>query len=191
MAASSYLESVRKQFSFYRSLGQKTLDQLNEEQLFWQAAADENSVAVIVQHLWGNMLSRWTNFLDEDGEKTWRDRDGEFESRWHTKAEVQAHYDEGWDLVEQVLQDLEDKHLEQIIYIRNIGHTVTEAINRQMGHYAYHTGQIVFLGKILRGAEWQSLSIPKGQSKAYNAKKFAQDKHRGHFTDEFKAKDEG
>lgn len=185
MAESSYLDSMRKQFAYYRSLGQKTIDQLSEEQLFWQPGVDENSIAVIVQHLWGNMKSRWTNFLEEDGEKAWRDRDGEFESRWSSREEVQCHYDEGWDLVEGVLRDLRESDLERLVYIRNIGHSVTEAINRQLGHYAYHIGQVVILGKILKGKEWESLSIPKGQSKSYNAEKFAKDKHRGHFTDEY------
>ena len=102
---------------------------------------------------------------------------------------MQAHYDEGWDLVEQVLHNLEDKHLEQIIYIRNMGHSIVEAINRQLAHYAYHIGQIVYLGRMQKGAEWRSLSIPKGGSKAYNEGKFAQPKRKAHFTDEFLKED--
>ena len=179
-----YLESIQKQFDYYKMLGDKTMAQLSDEQLFWAFNEDSNSIAVIVKHLWGNMLSRWTDFLNADGEKEWRDRDAEFEADIKTREELLQKWEEGWKCLLDTIQGLKEDDLEKIIYIRNLGHTVVEAINRQLAHYAYHIGQIVFIGKMLANS-WESLSIAKGQSKVFNAKKFAQPKHREHFTDEF------
>lgn len=180
-----YLESVKKQFAYYKQLGDKTFAQLPEEALFWQCHPNSNSIAIIVKHLWGNMLSRWTNFLTTDGEKEFRDRDGEFEATIKTKAELLKKWEEGWQCLFDNINPIENSQLADTIYIRNMGHTVTEAINRQLAHYAYHVGQIVFLGNMLAGENWQSLSIPKGKSKTYNQQKFAQPKRIQHFTDEF------
>ena len=180
-----YLESVKKQFIYYKSLGEKTFDQIPEEALFWQYNPESNSIAVIVKHIWGNMLSRWTDFLGGDGEKDFRDRDGEFEATITTKAELLEKWEAGWQCLFDAIDPLTDNHLAQTIYIRNMGHTVTEAINRQLAHYAYHIGQIVFIGRMAAGENWQSLSIPKGRSKEYNQQKFAQPKRIQHFTDEF------
>lgn len=181
----SYLESVLKQFRYYQKLGDRTIAQLEEADLFWQYNEASNSIAIIVKHLWGNMLSRWTDFLTTDGEKDFRDRDGEFEATIKTKAELLEKWNEGWQCLFHALGALEINDLEKIIYIRNMGHTVVEAINRQLAHYAYHIGQMAYIGRMMRGAEWHSLSIPKGQSKTYNAQKFAQPKHREHFTQRF------
>ncbi len=183
--AGSYLESTRKQFEYYKLLGDKTFAQLSDEQLYWQYNADSNSVAIIVKHLWGNMLSRWTDFLTTDGEKEWRNRDAEFETEDKTRAALLAKWNEGWSCLFNALNQLSEADLEKIIYIRNQGHTVMEAINRQLAHYPYHVGQIVFLGKMLCGEKWQSLSIPKGNSASYNAEKFSQEKSKQHFTDEY------
>ncbi len=183
--SSSYLESVRKQFAYYKHLGDQTMAQLSEEELFQMPSPESNSVAVIVKHLWGNMLSRWTNFLTEDGEKTWRQRDEEFENDLKDKAEVLEKWETGWTCLFGAIDPLKNDDLERIIYIRNQGHTVTEAINRQMMHYAYHVGQLVVLGKMMKGAAWKSLSIAKGASKSYNEEKFAQTKGKEHFTDEW------
>jgi len=180
----SYLDSVLKQFKYYKSLGDKTIAQLNEEELKKEFVQDSNSIAIIIKHLAGNMLSRWTNFLTEDGEKDWRQRDDEFINTLETKAEIKALWNKGWECLFQALEPLDEDDLEKIIYIRNHGHTVTEAINRQTMHYAYHIGQIVFLGKLLKGENWQSLSIPKGKSSAYNQAKFSKDKTRRHFTED-------
>ncbi|MGN6647223.1 MAG: DUF1572 domain-containing protein [Cytophaga sp.] len=183
--AGNYLESARKQFEYYKLLGDKTFAQLSDEQLYWQYNADSNSVAIIVKHLWGNMLSRWTDFLTTDGEKEWRNRDAEFETENKSRAALLAKWNEGWNCLFNALNQLSEEDLEKIIYIRNQGHTVMEAINRQLAHYPYHVGQIVFLGKMLCGEKWQSLSIPKGNSATYNAEKFSQEKGRQHFTDEY------
>lgn len=186
-----YLESIRKQFAYYQQLGEKTFAQLSDEQLFWQFNEQSNSIAIIVKHLWGNMRSRWTDFRTSDGEKEWRHRETEFDADIQSRAELLAKWEEGWQCLFDALAPLETHDLAEEIYIRNMGHTITEAINRQLAHYAYHIGQIVYLGRMLQGSEWQSLSIPRGQSKAYNEQKFAPGKRQAHFTDEFLKKEEG
>lgn len=181
----AYLDSVGKQMAYYKQLGDKALAQIDDDKLFWQYNEDSNSIATIVKHIWGNMLSRWTDFLTTDGEKPWRDRDGEFDQTATTRAEVLAQWEVGWACFFAAFNALQPKDLETIIYIRNQGHTVAEAINRQLAHYPYHIGQIVFLAKMLATTAWQSLSIPKASSKEYNAEKFAVPKEKTHFTDEF------
>ncbi|WGH76665.1 DUF1572 family protein [Tenacibaculum tangerinum] len=180
----SYLTSAQKQFKYYKSLGDNTFKQLNEEQFFWQAGEESNSIAIITKHIAGNMLSRWTNFLSEDGEKDWRNRDDEFVNSFTTKEEVVAYWEQGWSRLFATIDTLTEADLEKIVYIRNHGHTVTEAINRQLCHYAYHIGQLVFLGKMLQNEKWTSLSIPKNASNQYNAEKFSKEKKRNHFTDD-------
>jgi hypothetical protein len=177
---SDYLESVKKQFEYYKMLGDKTFSQLQDESLFWQFNDDSNSIATIVKHLWGNMLSRWTDFLTSDGEKEWRNRDAEFENDIST-----AKWEEGWNCFFEAINNLKTEDLQKTIYIRNQGHTVTEAINRQLAHYPYHIGQIVFIGKMAKSNTWTSLSIPKGNSQAYNLDKFSKPKQQSHFTDEY------
>ena len=181
----NYLASAKKQFAYYQMLGDRTFAQLSEEELFWRLNAESNNIGVIVNHLHGNMLSRWTDFLTSDGEKTWRNRDSEFEEMIKTKAQLLQKWKKGWDCLFAALDTLHKDNMDTEIYIRNQGHSIVEAVNRQMSHYAYHVGQIVFIGRMIKGSEWQSLSIPKGASKAYNAAKFAQEKHQAHFTDEY------
>lgn len=181
----TYLESTFKQFKYYQMLGQKTFDQLHEEEVHWKYNEESNSIAVIVNHLWGNMMSRWTDFLTTDGEKEWRKRDLEFEEVIKTKADLQEKWNEGWACLFQALDSINQENFDTTIYIRNQGHTIVEAINRQLAHYSYHVGQIVFIGRMIKEAEWQSLSIPKGKSKEYNKEKFAKEKHKAHFTDEY------
>ena len=180
----SYLESIIKQFEYYKSLGDKTFNQLTFDELQNEIAKDVNSISIIVKHIVGNMLSRWTNFLIEDGEKEWRLRDKEFEDTYTSKEELIENWDKGWKCLFDAIKPLNENDLERIIYIRNQGHTVTEAINRQLAHYSYHIGQIVFLGKVLKGEHWQSLSIPKGDSTKYNKEKFSKEKGKRHFTDD-------
>lgn len=180
----SYLESVKKQFLYYKTLGEKAIDQLEPEQLFIAVNEDTNSIATIIQHISGNMLSRWTDFLTSDGEKEWRNRDGEFETTIQTKEEVLESWSKGWDCFFNALNSLTPDQLTTIIYIRNEGHTVVEAINRQLSHYPYHIGQIVFYAKMLKKSEWNSLSIPKNKSNSYNADKFAKEKSIKNFTDD-------
>ena len=180
----NYLESVKKQFLYYKTLGEKAMEQLEPEQLFVSTNDDTNSIAVIVKHISGNMLSRWTDFLTSDGEKEWRNRDDEFESTIETKEELLQLWNKGWDCLFNAINPLTDEQLTTIIYIRNEGHTVMEAINRQLAHYPYHIGQIVFYAKMLKKTEWQSLSIPKNKSNNYNSDKFSKEKSIKNFTDD-------
>jgi len=185
-ATNSYLESVKKQFLYYKTLGEKAMEQLEPEQLFVAINEDTNSIATIVKHLAGNMLSRWTDFLTADGEKEWRNRDSEFDSCFHgnDKEKLLATWDKGWDCFLEALNGLQAEQLSEIIYIRNEGHTVIEAINRQLAHYPYHIGQIVFYAKMLKESEWTSLSIPKNKSNSYNSDKFSKEKSIRNFTDD-------
>lgn len=180
----SYLKSALKQFKYYQQLGEQTLSQLTDEQLLWQPDPEGNSIAMLMKHLRGNMLSRWTDFLESDGEKPWRDREREFEVSIAGREELLAWWQEGWSVLLGTLQQLEESDLERVVYIRNQGHTVIEAINRQLCHYSYHVGQMVYLGRMLKGKDWQSLSIARGHSAAYNANSFAREQKRSHFTDE-------
>ena len=179
------LQSIIKQFQYYKSLGDKTFFQLNDEQLFWKYNAKSNSIAMVVKHISGNMLSRWTDFRNTDGEKEWRNRESEFADDIKERKTLEEHWKKGWACLFDALNSISDDDLEKIIYIRNQGHSIIEAINRQLAHYAYHTGQIVFIGKMLKDESWLSLSIPKCESKSYNENKFAEKKGRGHYTDEF------
>lgn len=179
----SYLTSAIKQFKYYENLGTRTFAQLSDAELITEPALHANSVSVIVKHLHGNMLSRWVDFLTADGEKESRDRDGEFEQSLNTRAEIEQAWQEGWQTVYAALEPLTESDLERVVYIRNEGHSVAEAVNRQLCHYAYHVGQIVFIGKMYRKEEWKSLSIPRNASGDYNAEKFSKDKGRTHFTD--------
>lgn len=185
----NYLESVDKQFRYYKLLGDRTFAQLVDDELFWQYNPESNSIGVIVKHLWGNMLSRWTDFLTTDGEKEWRNREAEFDADIKSRKELLEKWEAGWACLFTALDSIDERSFSNTIYIRNMGHTVVEAINRQLAHYAYHTGQIVFLGRMIKGSDWQSLSIPRGESVAYNQAKFAKAKHREHFTDEWLEED--
>jgi len=180
-----YIESVRKQFEYYKMLGEKTIAQLSDEQLFWKYNEESNSIASIVKHLWGNMLSRWTDFLTTDGEKEWRNREAEFENDISDREDLLAKWHAGWNCLFGALDSLGESNWNTVIYIRNQGHSVMEAINRQLAHYPYHVGQIVFIGKMALDEKWASLSIPRGKSQNYNDEKFAQPKTRTHFTDEY------
>jgi hypothetical protein len=159
-----YLQSVKKQFLLYKKLGEKAMEQLKEEQLFYSPNEDSNSIAIIVHHLYGNMLSRWTDFLTTDGEKPWRQRDGEFEDTVKGKDAVLKMWEDGWDCFFKAINSLTAEQLSQTIYIRQEPHSVMEAINRQLAHYSYHVGQIVFAAKQLKEGEWSSLSIPRRKS---------------------------
>ncbi|HEY4618285.1 MAG TPA: DUF1572 family protein [Flavobacterium sp.] len=179
-----YLESAKKQFLYYKTLSEKAMEQLAPEQLFIFPNQDSNSIAAIVKHLSGNMLSRWTDFMTTDGEKEWRNRDAEFDNDLETKESILLAWNKGWDCLFDALNSLQPQQLSDIIYIRNEGHSVIEAINRQLAHYSYHVGQIVFYAKQLKDGSWESLSIPKNKSISYNAGKFAQEKSIKNFTDD-------
>ena len=183
--AQNYLSSTIKLFYYYKSLGEKAINQLEEEQLFYRPSENDNSIAIIGGHLHGNMKSRWTDFLTTDGEKEWRKREEEFEPIIKSKKELMLKWEEGWGILFLALNNLKESDLDKTIFIRNMGQTALEAVHRQLAHYAFHVGQIVFYAKMLKGKGWQSLSIPKGKSDSYNAKKFSQQKKIQHFTTEF------
>ena len=181
----NYLFSISKQFEYYKLLGERTFDQLEEKELFERPNEASNSIAVMVNHLWGNMMSRWTDFLSADGEKEWRQRDLEFEDVIQNKKEMLQKWNEGWECLFRAIHSVHVDNFDTEIYIRNQGHSITEAINRQLAHYAYHVGQIVYVGRMIRNTDWKCLSIPKGKSDEFNADKFSKAKHKAHFTDEF------
>jgi hypothetical protein len=181
---SGYLSSAIKQFEYYRMLGEKAMAQVPEKALFWQYNAESNSIAIIVNHIVGNMLSRFTDFLETDGEKPWRNRDAEFQNNFSNREELLAYWNKGWLCLFGTLNSITEEQLESIVYIRNDGHTVTEALNRQLAHYPYHIGQIVYIARMAMGEQWQSLSIPRNKSGDYNERKFSREKERRHFTDD-------
>lgn len=180
-----YLKSAEKQFLYYKMLGDKTFEQLTDEQLYWQYNEESNSIAMIIRHLHGNMLSRWTDFLTTDGEKEFRNRDSEFMAVSGDRQSILTLWEAGWNCLFAAIRELTEQDLDKTVYIRHQGHTVLEAINRQLAHYPYHIGQIVYLGKMLSNEKWKSLSIPKGASNSYNDEKFSLPKQNVHFTDEF------
>ena len=164
----TFLASVIKRFKEYKTLGEKTFEQLKDDEMNMQPNAESNSIGIIIQHLHGNMVSRWTNFLTEDGEKESRRRDDEFEEHHFKKTELLAKWNEGWKVFLDTLESLKEEDLSKTITIRSQPLNVIDAINRQLAHYAYHVGQIVYLGRWIRQSEWKSLSIPKNKSMDYN-----------------------
>jgi Protein of unknown function (DUF1572) len=174
---SSYLSSAISQFSMYRTLGEKAIAQTKDEMLFWQFNPESNSMASIVKHMAGNMLSRWTDIFNTDGEKEWRNRDAEFLNDLDSRDELMALWNSGWDQLFETLNSLQESDLEKTIYIRNEAHTVMDAINRQLAHYSSHVGQIIYIGKMVCNEEWKSLSIPRNRSDEFNQEKFSKGKH--------------
>ena len=163
-----FLKDIIKRFKTYKELGDKTFAQLNDEDVVYQPNEQSNSIAMIVQHLHGNMLSRFTNFLTEDGEKPWRNRDKEFDEVSLTKTEVIDMWNEGWACLFNALEALQPDDLMKTTYIRTEPLLVYDALLRQLAHYPNHVGQIQYIGKMRKGAAWQSLSIPKGKSEDFN-----------------------
>lgn len=168
MYMEGFLKDCIKRFQYYKELGDKTLDQVSEEELHWIPSSESNSIALIIQHLYGNMKSRWTNFLTEDGEKPWRNRDQEFEPQTWTKTQALDFWNQGWACLLDTLAGLKKEDLQKTIYIRTEPLLVYDAILRQLAHYPYHVGQIVYVGRMIRNEQWKSLSIPKGHSQAFN-----------------------
>ncbi|WP_034970579.1 DUF1572 domain-containing protein [Chryseobacterium sp. FH1] len=157
-----------KRFQYYKELGDKSLAQLSGEQIFWQYNEESNSIAIIIKHIAGNMLSRWTNFLTEDGEKPWRNRDSEFENTFKTKEEVLEYWEKGWLCLFEALNQITDENLNATIYIRGEAHSVVDAVFRQLAHYPYHIGQIVYIAKMMKNEDWQTLSIARNKSADFN-----------------------
>ena len=164
----AFLQSSIKKFKTQKALGEKTFIQLDDKDFLFKPSKESNSIAVIVQHIHGNMLSRWTNFLTEDGEKEWRKRDAEFEDVLQTKQNIVSAWNEGWACVFNTLENFQPEDLMKTITIRSEPLLVIDAIIRQVDHYGYHVGQIVYIGRIIKDENWQSLSIPKNKSSDFN-----------------------
>jgi Protein of unknown function (DUF1572) len=166
----NYLDDARSAMRAYKKLAEKAIAQLKDDEFFRTLDEEANSVAVVMKHMAGNMISRWTDFLTTDGEKPDRNRDTEFVIESQTnKDDVLTYWERGWKCVFDALEPLRVEDLEKKVMIRGEEHTIVQAINRQLMHYAYHIGQIVFLAKHFRSAEWKSLSIPKNRSSEFNA----------------------
>ncbi len=163
-----FLKSVIRRLKYYKELGDKTFDQLTNEDFHFQPNKENNSIAVNIQHMAGNMLSRWTDFLTSDGEKEWRNRDTEFEEQDMTKQQLLDFWEKGWTCCIGSLQSLTGDDLLKTIHIRDEGLLVVDAINRQLAHYPYHIGQIIYIARIIKNESWKSLSIPKGGSVQFN-----------------------
>lgn len=166
----SHVEDSLSVFRYYKSLGDQAFAQVTDEQLLTTLDPEMNSIASMVKHLAGNMRSRWTDFLTSDGEKADRDRDSEFESPPSTRIAMLDEWNGGWECVFNALEPLTDADLARTVTIRGEAHSVTQAINRQLTHYAYHVGQIVLLAKHFNHDQWRSLSIPRRHSAAFNAR---------------------
>lgn len=166
--SNEFLPTIVKRFKFYKDLGDKTFEQLEEKDFFWQPSTESNSIAIIIQHIYGNAMSRFTNFLTEDGEKEWRKRDAEFELMDATSQDLLSFWNAGWKLVFQTIDGLIEEDLTKTIYIRTEPLVVFDALLRQLAHYPYHVGQIVYIGKLLKNERWNSLSIPRNKSSEYN-----------------------
>jgi len=166
--AEEFLQTAIRRLRYYKELGEQTFAQLEEKDFHYQPSESSNSIAVIIQHLHGNMLSRWTNVLHEDGEKKWRNRDLEFESSGNSKTQLLELWDSGWKCFLDALSGLTEDDLSKTIFIRREPLSVIDAINRQLAHYPYHIGQILYIGRLIKNNEWQNLSIPKGGSLQFN-----------------------
>lgn len=164
----SYLRDSLTLFRYYKKLTERAMEQVTDQQLFAVLDGEMNSVAVIVKHLAGNMRSRWRDFLTSDGEKLDRKRDTEFEDPPAGRAALMKHWEEGWEFVFTALEPLSDEDINRTVLIRGEPHSVMQAINRQIAHYSYHCGQIVFLAKHLQASQWMPLTVPRGKSEEFN-----------------------
>lgn len=167
-----FLSSARSEFDRYRRLGESALAQLSDRELYLQPGPADNSVAVIINHLAGNLTSRWTNFLDEDGEKPWRNREAEFGEPPGTRQMLMERWQSGWDCLFKALDALRETDPARRVVIRNQPHSIPQAVHRQLAHYACHVGQMIYLAKHFKGSAWEYLSIPPGQSESFNRKHF-------------------
>jgi hypothetical protein len=161
------LHSLQARFTSIKSLADKTFEQLRDDDFFYTPNEQSNSIAIIIQHIYGNAMSRFTNFLTEDGEKEWRKRDEEFITMDVTKQDLLSFWNTGWNTVSTTLESLTEEDLGKTVYVRVEAHTAVDALLRQLAHYSYHVGQIVYIGK-MRNKNFTSLSIPKGESKQFN-----------------------
>lgn len=168
--ARNYLDASIADFKRIKKLGEKAFEQLNDEDYRWTPDGEANSIAILIKHLAGNMVSRWTDFLTTDGEKLNRERDGEFVDDIDTLEGLMEVWERGWGQVLRTLDALDEDELSSTVYIRGEAHTVVEAISRQLWHYSLHVGQILYIAKHRRGDGWTSLSVPRGMSEEYARK---------------------
>jgi uncharacterized protein DUF1572 len=164
----STIESIRAEYLRYKALAEAAIAQVEDSDLSIQGSGTDNSIAIICWHISGNLESRFTDFLTSDGEKPWRNREEEFQPRTASRAELLAKWHRGWEVALQSLSNLKDEDLQRTVTIRRQSLQINEALHRSLAHLAYHVGQIVYIGKLLRGKNWRYLSIPPGQSDAYN-----------------------
>jgi hypothetical protein len=169
----SYTEDARAIFHQYKKLADAAIAQVSDADLYCALDPEANSIAIVMKHMAGNMLSRWTDFLTTDGEKPTRNRDSEFEDAPDTRAELLAFWERGWSCLFSALDPLTDTDLTRTITIRGEAHSVMQAINRQVAHYSYHCGQIVLLAKHFQSSDWKCLSVPRRKSEEFNRKVLA------------------
>jgi hypothetical protein len=168
----STLEAALNVFHSQKHLAERAIAQVSDENLHTALDPNTNSIAVIMKHMAGNMISRWTDFLTTDGEKSSRNRDEEFNDRMNSRAEVMAHWNRGWDVLFATMESLSDADLDRTVHVRGEPHSVILAIDRQLSHYGYHVGQIVQIARIFAGDNWTTLTIPRGQSEQYNQREW-------------------
>ena len=171
--STSYIEDATSLFRYYRQLAEQAMEQIPDEQLFATLDEEMKSIAIVVKHMAGNMRSRWTDFLTSDGEKPDRNRDTEFVDPARTRIELMKVWNQGWEKVFAALSQLSDRDLTARVTIRGEPHSVMQAIQRQIAHYAYHCGQVVFLAKHFKGRDWKSLSVPRNRSADFNRRVLA------------------
>ncbi len=180
------LKGLVRLMKYQKLLTERAIDQIPEEQTYEVLPGFEHSVAVLMKHISGNLHSHWTNFRTEDGEKPWRNREGEFEDTFANGQELMEHWNRGWETFFIAMDSISDDETESFMYIRNEGHTLAEAAMRSLSHISYHTGQIVMIARCFAGENWNSLSVPKGKTEEYNRKKFAQEKSIGFYKERLK-----
>ena len=173
-----FIGSIEGEYRHYKALAEGAMDQLSPEELCSYAIGSEHSIITLVWHISGNLRSRFTEFLSSDGEKSWRGRDSEFESRQTSRAELVQKWENGWNVLFGTLAELDDDDLNRTVSIRSVPLDVHEALHRSLAHASYHVGQIVYVAKSLRGDAWQYLSIPPGESEAWRSKEFRKERPR-------------
>lgn len=183
MDSLQFIQDMIKQYAYYRALAEKAIEQISEEEFFFQQHDDVNSIAIIVKHIAGNLKSRFTDFRIADGEKPWRNRDEEFIMHLDNKDKVMKLWDEAWAVLSNELLALNESTIKETIYIRNQAHTIPTALIRSLSHAAHHIGQILYQAKLLKGPQWNSLSIPKGQSQHFNKDMLDTNRDGAHYTD--------
>lgn len=184
MDSTQFISNIKKQYAYYRHLAEKAIDQVNQDEFFYQQSEEVNSIAIIVKHISGNLMSRFKDFRFTDGEKEWRNRDDEFVATASTKEDYMEVWKIAWTVLFNELDELNDTNINDSIFIRNQSHTIPTALIRSVSHTSYHIGQIIHQAKIFRGSTWISLSIPRGQSQQFNEELNRTKQVGQHYTDD-------